>query len=128
MEFITRSSLVGYCSIVVTLVCLSGCPARPHGPEGPPPTAVGVSPGPQGPPEVPRHEGRPYDVVASESLLTILAFRGGALAKAGHNHVIASHDVSGTIYVPDDVLRSTFELHVPVAQLSIDEPGLRAQE
>jgi polyisoprenoid-binding protein YceI len=67
-------------------------------------------------------------VVASESLLTILAFRGGALAKAGHNHVIASHDVSGTFYVPQEVLRSTFELHVPVAQLTIDEPGLRAQE
>jgi polyisoprenoid-binding protein YceI len=67
-------------------------------------------------------------VVASESLLTILAFRGGAFAKAGHNHVIASHDVSGAFYVPDDVLRSTFELHVPVAQLMIDEPTLRAKE
>jgi polyisoprenoid-binding protein YceI len=61
-------------------------------------------------------------------LLTILAFRGGALAKAGHNHVIASHDVTGTFYVPADALRSTFELHVPVAQLTIDEPQLRAQE
>jgi polyisoprenoid-binding protein YceI len=67
-------------------------------------------------------------VVSSESLLTILAFRGGALAKAGHNHVIASHDVSGTFYVPDDVLKSTFELHVPVAQLTIDEPALRVKE
>jgi hypothetical protein len=67
-------------------------------------------------------------VVSSESLLTILAFRGGALAKAGHNHVIASHDLSGTFYVPDDVLHSTFELHVPVAQLTVDEPGLRTQE
>ncbi len=50
------------------------------------------------------------------------------MAKAGHNHVIASHDVSGTFYVPDNVLRSTFELHVPVAQLSIDEPELRGKE
>lgn len=128
MEFIPRSSLVGFCSIVVGLVCLSGCPTHPGRPEGPLPGAVVIPPGPKGPPEVPRHEGRPYDVVTSESLLTILAFRGGALAKAGHNHVIASHDVSGTFYVPDDVLRSSFELHVPVAQLTIDEPGLRAQE
>jgi hypothetical protein len=67
-------------------------------------------------------------VVSNESLLTILAFRGGTLAKAGHNHVIASHDISGTFYVPDDVLHSTFELHVPVGSLTIDEPGLRAQE
>jgi polyisoprenoid-binding protein YceI len=77
---------------------------------------------------VPGHEGTPYDVVSGESLLTILAFKGGALAKAGHNHVIASHDLSGTFYVPADVSRSSFELHVPVAQLTIDEPGLRAKE
>lgn len=84
--------------------------------------------GPPGSLGAPGHEGRPFDVVSRESLLTILAFRGGALAKAGHNHVIASHDLTGTFYVPQDVLRSTFELHVPVAQLVIDEPGLRAQE
>jgi hypothetical protein len=128
MESITRSSVVGFCSIVVGIVCLSGCPAPAPRSQGPPPGAIGAPSEPQGPPEVPRHEGRPYDVVSKDSLLTILAFRGGALAKAGHNHVIASHDVSGTFYVPDDVLRSTFELHVPVAQLTIDEPGLRAQE
>jgi len=60
--------------------------------------------------------------------LTILAFRGGTLAKVGHNHVIASHDVTGTFYVPDDITHSTFELHIPVGQLTIDEPGLRAKE
>jgi polyisoprenoid-binding protein YceI len=75
-----------------------------------------------------RHEGRPFDVASNESLLTILAFRGGTLAKVGHNHVIASHDVTGTFYVPEDVSHSTFELHIPVAQLAIDEPDLRAKE
>jgi len=79
-------------------------------------------------PQPPHREGHPYDVVPGDSLLTILAFRGGALAKAGHNHVIASHEVSGTFYVPEDVLRSTFELHIPVASLTIDEPALRAKE
>ena len=91
-------------------------------------TQVGAAASPPGSLRAPGHEGRPFDVASRESLLTILAFRGGALAKAGHNHVIASHDLSGTFYVPDDVLRSTFELHVPVAQLTIDEPELRAQE
>jgi polyisoprenoid-binding protein YceI len=56
-------------------------------------------------------------------------YRGGALASAGHNHVIASHALAGTIYVPDDdVLRSSFEVHVPVAALTVDEPELRAQQ
>jgi polyisoprenoid-binding protein YceI len=42
--------------------------------------------------------------------------------------VIASHEVTGTFYVPQDVSHSTFELHIPVAQLAIDEPDLRAKE
>jgi polyisoprenoid-binding protein YceI len=36
--------------------------------------------------------------------------------------------MSGTIYVPDDSSRSTFEVSVPVAELTIDEPDLRAKE
>jgi hypothetical protein len=61
-------------------------------------------------------------------LLTIQAFRGGALAKAGHNHVIASHTLAGTLYVPADPGRATFEIHMPVVELTIDEAVLRAKE
>jgi polyisoprenoid-binding protein YceI len=61
-------------------------------------------------------------------LLTILVFRGGALAKAGHNHVIASHALTGTIYVPAGLARSSFEVHFPVAELTVDEAVLRAKE
>jgi polyisoprenoid-binding protein YceI len=127
MEFQTRSLLIGASVAIVVLISLAGCPTPPHAPEAPPASAVGAPPPAPGS-LPPRHEGRPYDVESHESLLTILAFRGGALAKAGHNHVIASHDMSGTIYVPDDQSRSTFEVRVPVAQLTIDEPELRAKE
>jgi polyisoprenoid-binding protein YceI len=61
-------------------------------------------------------------------LLTILVYRGGTLAKAGHNHVIASHDLTGTVYVPADSTQSAFDLRVPVADLTVDEPELRAKE
>jgi len=61
-------------------------------------------------------------------LLTIFVFRGGALAKVGHNHVIASHALRGTLYVPDDVARTTFEVQLPVAELTVDEALLRAEE
>jgi polyisoprenoid-binding protein YceI len=118
--------VVGLVLPVLASLLLTGCPAPHRGPESSP--AVGVPPGQGSGPRAPRLEGRPFDVIPAESLLSILAFRAGPLAKAGHNHVIASHDVSGAFYVPDDVLQTTFELHVPVAQLTIDEPTLRAKE
>ncbi len=112
----------------LVFLSLAGCPTPPKQPQAAPPVAVGAPWGAPGSPRAPGHEGRPYDVDSRQSLLTILAFRGGTLAKAGHNHVIASHDLTGTFYVPDDVLRSTFEIHMPVAELTIDEPALRARE
>jgi polyisoprenoid-binding protein YceI len=108
---------------------LSACPTGPQRAGTGPGEPVTQPPaGPTGSKPYRGHEGNPYDVVSGESLLTIVALKGGALAKAGHNHVIASHDVAGTIYVPGDITRSTFELHVPVAALTIDEDELRARE
>jgi polyisoprenoid-binding protein YceI len=75
-----------------------------------------------------RREGRAYQIVAAESLLTFLVFRGGALARAGHNHVIASHSMTGTAWIPADPGRASFEVHVPVNAFTIDEPKLRALE
>src|SRR5580704_4158253 len=74
------------------------------------------------------HVGKPYDVAPAESLLTVLVYRAGALAAAGHNHVIASHTLAGTIYVPEDVRAASFEVRVAVDALTVDEPGLRAEQ
>jgi polyisoprenoid-binding protein YceI len=98
------------------LLGLTGCALRPHA----------AAPGAPG--SVVPHLGAPYEVVAGDSLITILVFRAGAFASAGHNHVIASHELSGTVYVATDVLRSSFELHLPVATLTVDEAALRAQQ
>ncbi len=100
--------------------CLAGCPLRPR-PEAAPAQPVA------GAPALAPHLGRPYDIVAGESLLTIRVYRGGALASAGHNHVIASHALAGTIYVPADPLEASFEVRIPAAELTVDEPPLRAQ-
>jgi len=99
----------------LSLVVLGGCPLPPRVPAPSPPAA----PAP--------HAGTPYDVVGEASLLTVLVYRGGALASAGHNHVIASHALRGTIYVPSDPMASSFEVHFDVATLTVDEPALRAQ-
>ena len=104
---------------VLLALVLSGCPLRPHVPTVPPQVAA-ETPAP--------HEGVPYDIVADESLLTIRAYRGGTLASAGHNHLIALHALTGTVYVPADVMRTSFEAHIPVAAFTVDEAALRAQE
>jgi polyisoprenoid-binding protein YceI len=58
----------------------------------------------------------------------VLVFRSGPLAKAGHNHVVASHALHGTLYVPTDLARATVEVTFPVAELTVDEAPLRAKE
>ena len=107
---------------VLPALLLSACPLPPHAP-APPPAAAAP------PAETPApHEGIPYDIVADESLLIIRVYRGGALASAGHNHVIASHALGGTVYVPGDLKRASFEIRFPVAELTIDEAALRERE
>ncbi len=118
----------GACKLLVPgallLAMLAGCPLRP-----PAATAVPATPAPATlPPGGTPQRGQPYDVDGAASLLTVLVYRGGALASVGHNHVIASHQLSGTFYVPDDVLHSSFELHVAVDTLTVDEAALRAQQ
>jgi len=40
---------------------------------------------------------------------------------------VASHDLTGTVYIPEDLTHASFELHVPVEKLTVDEAELRAQ-
>jgi len=68
---------------------------------------------------------REYAVVADRSLLQILVYRGGAMSRLGHNHVIASHQLGGVVYVTDDPLATRFDIHFPVSELTVDEPALR---
>ena len=105
-------------ALTLALAMLSGCPAPPRLP--PPAPAVPAAPAP--------HVGTPFEIQPQSSLLTILVYRAGALASAGHNHVIASHDLSGTFFIPAEILQSSFEVHVPVATLTVDEAALRAQQ
>ncbi|MEO8063441.1 MAG: YceI family protein [Pseudomonadota bacterium] len=66
-----------------------------------------------------------YKIVAEESLLQILVYRGGAMARLGHNHVIASHHLSGSVFLTDDLAQSRFNIEFPVEELTVDEPVMR---
>lgn len=99
---------------------LAGCQTSPPAGPVPAPTGEVAAPAPI-PPGA--HE---YKVVAGESLLQVLVYRGGAMAKLGHNHVIASHDLAGSVFVAGDPLATSFDIHFPVDKLTVDEPALRA--
>lgn len=62
-----------------------------------------------------------YAIDAAQSLITITVRRGGALARLGHDHVIASRTVQG--FVAPDAGRADF--HFRLDQMSVDEPALR---
>ncbi len=105
----------------LVLLGLSECQTSPPPAETPAPAPLPAEPtaAPVG-----AHE---YQVVGEESLLQILVYRGGAMSRLGHNHVIASHHLSGIVLVADDVTQTRFDIGIPVNELTIDEPAMREQ-
>src|ERR1700689_4971091 len=92
--------------VVTTLAIVSACASRPPVETSAPPAPVVSQP----------MLGQPYAVVAAESLIIIRVYRGGTLAKAGHNHIVASHNLAGSIQVAKDLTHSSCEVSFPVAQ------------
>ncbi|PKB21053.1 YceI family protein [Janthinobacterium sp. 64] len=60
-------------------------------------------------------------IAPEESLLTITVRRGGALARLGHDHVIASRTLQGVVAPAPGRAQFQFRLD----QMSVDEEGLR---
>jgi hypothetical protein len=87
-----------------------------------------VPPASQPQPSGAQVEGREFVVDSAASLLTIRVYKGGPLSRAGHNHVIASHSLTGVAHVPDEPTHASFDVHLLVAELVVDEDELRAQE
>jgi len=68
--------------------------------------------------------GKPvYRIDSAQSLIVIEVRRGGSLARLGHDHVVASHEVTG--YIAPGEGRA--DLYVALARMQIDEPALRSE-
>ena len=62
-----------------------------------------------------------FAIDSAQSLITVTVRRGGALARLGHDHVVASRSVAG--FVAPDAGRADF--HFRLDQMTVDEPALR---
>jgi polyisoprenoid-binding protein YceI len=88
-----------------------------------PPIAVGA---PTHPAEV--QGARLYRVSAQHSSVHILVYRGGTLASLGHNHVMTSTAINGSVWLGDTVERAGFNIVVPANELIVDDNEARAAE
>jgi len=69
-----------------------------------------------------------YIIDAKASQLLVLVRRASVLAKFGHNHIISTTSLAGSVYRHNPLNESTLELTIPVADFVIDNPTLRLAE
>jgi len=100
----------------VLLCLLAACAQQP-------PTSQPVS-APQDFPFEYYKKARPvFEVDPARSLVMITVRRGGSLARLGHDHVVASHDVAGFVAPAD----GRADLYFALERLVVDEAPLRAE-
>jgi hypothetical protein len=99
---------------LILMLC-AGCAAPPQVPPAaaPPPPRAAVS--------LP-HEA--WEVVSSR--LEVRVYRDGPMQQLGHNHVITSDAIGGTIELRDPPPQTGFTLELPLASLVVDDPAARA--
>jgi polyisoprenoid-binding protein YceI len=69
---------------------------------------------------------RAWRINKQQSLIAVQVYRGGALARLGHDHVVASGDIDGEARQQDGGPGQA-DLHFRLDQMSVDEPALRKQ-
>ena len=112
------TAAAGVLSLCLLVACISPPPAPPA-PEGAPADFP-----------IERYAGidgtdRLYAIEPGRSLAAIHVRRGGALARLGHDHVIAARDIRGFVRLRDGVAFA--DLYATLAGMSVDEQALRAE-
>lgn len=108
-------------TLFLCVIVLAGCVPAPNGKPAP-------GTGELAPPPLQVMGSLKYTVDSARSEVRILVYRGGPLAKAGHNHVLRVRELRGSVYLAEPLRLSGFELAFPVAALEVDPPAARAEE
>ena len=103
------------CAVLAACTPLPPAPVQVAAPAGP--AAISATPAPAWQ----RQDVQLLHIAPEESLLTITVRRGGALARLGHDHVIASRTLQGVVAPAPGRTQFQFRLD----QMSVDEEGLR---
>ncbi len=103
---------------LLALLLLAGCAAHPPAP----PPGAPVDTGTAWYQQAAQAGKKVYRIDAAQSLITVTVRRGGALARLGHDHVVASRTLEG--FVAPDAGRADFRFRLD--QMTVDEPALRA--
>lgn len=104
----------------MTCLLLAACTPLATAPPAPASTAApGV---PDVPPQAPHNGEKLLAIDSGATLLTITVRRGGALARLGHDHVVASRTVTG--WVAPELKRADFQFRLDA--MSVDESALRS--
>jgi polyisoprenoid-binding protein YceI len=112
-----RIALIG---LIIAAVFLSGCPSTAVRPPSETKEAFPTV----GAPDL--RGATLYSIDSNASDVQIHVFRGGKLARLGHNHVMTSKHVTGRVWMHAALERSGFEMSLPVAQLVVDDAQARA--
>jgi len=75
--------------------------------------------------QIPVAQTSVYDIAPESSILRVYVGRAGVLARMGHNHVIHTRDLSGTIILADNRDDSSASFSFPVDSLTVDDPEER---
>lgn len=68
-----------------------------------------------------------YRIEPEQSEIVVRVYRGGSLARFGHDHVVASRDVHGYVLLARRGQDARADLYLPLDSLNVDEPARRAQ-
>lgn len=119
--------------LIASFSALASCTLAPppvnHA--GPAPTSGPVPTSTPTPEQAPAAAAQPatrFLIDPAASTVHILVYRGGTLARLGHNHVISSNQIHGEIWRGTTLRDSGFSLRVPVGDLIVDDEAARAAE
>jgi len=108
--------------LAAAVLSTAGCQQAPV--EIPEPATASPLPALPAPPA----DAVPFKVNTEESDLRVIVYRGGPLAKFGHNHVLRAGDLRGDVYLAREFARSTFNLAFSPENFIVDPADARAEE